>query len=200
MKKLWMRLFRIVRDRRKRATRRNLLLLLRFVLVLFGLVLLWTVIFQLIMRHEGREYSWITSVYWVFTVMLTHGPDVWFESDLGRLFMIFVLLSGVVSVFMLLPFTFIHFFYEPWMKAETASRAPRQLPADTSGHIILTHYDAVTADLIEKLTQYHYSYVLLVPNLQRALELFDAGIQVVVGNLTDPETYRKVRQVADARA
>ena len=193
MKHLLTTLYRTVKDRRRRATRRNLLLLLRFSIVFLGLVALWTVLFQVFMQYEGRQYSWVTSLHWVLTVMLTHGPDVLFESDLGRVFTIVVMISGIVGVFVLLPFVFIEFFYEPWMKAQTAARAPRQLPPETHGHVILTNYNVVTDALIEKLTQYKYRYILLVQDLQEALRLYDAGIQVVVGNLTDPETYRRVR-------
>ena len=38
----------------------------------------------------------------------------------------------------LLPFTFIQFFYAPWLEARDAARAPRELPDETEGHVLLT--------------------------------------------------------------
>src|SRR5690606_14802174 len=166
----------------------------RFIGILFGLIILYTVLFHYIMAYEGREESWITGLYWTLTVMSTLGfGDITFHSDLGRLFSTVVLLSGIIFFLILLPFTFIEFFWAPWMKAQQASRAPTRLPEKTSGHVILIHFDAVIKTLIEKLKQYHYPYVLLVPDLAEALRLHDLGYKVMLGDLDSPKTYQLAR-------
>src|SRR5699024_8656688 len=143
---------------------------------------------------EGQSHSWITGFYWTFTVMTTLGfGDITFTSDIGRAFSVIVLISGMVSLLILLPFTFIEFFYAPWLEAQSKARAPRELPEDTSNHIIITHFDPISESLIEKLNQYHYEYVLLVDDLQQALKYYDQGYRVVYGELDDPETYSKLR-------
>ncbi len=173
---------------------RNLTLLVRFVILLVIIVTVYSILFHYIMAWEGKEYSWVTGFYWTLTVMSTLGfGDITFDSDLGRIFSIFVLLSGVLFLLIVLPFTFIQFFYAPWMEAQTAARAPRELPEKTSGHVIMTYYGTVTSTLIKKLKQYQYPYAVLVPELQEALHLSDRGINTVVGELDDPETYRKIR-------
>ena len=107
------------------TSRRNVRLLLRFIGALIALVTLYSVLFHLIMLAEGRQHSWITGFYWTLTVMSTLGfGDITFVSDLGRLFSIVVLLSGMVLLLILLPFTFIEFFYAPWMQAQAEARAP----------------------------------------------------------------------------
>jgi len=176
------------------STKRNLRLLFRFLLVLVILVTVYSVVFHFLMAYEGKDYSWLTGIYWTLTVMTTLGfGDITFHSDLGRAFSILVLLSGVVFLLTLLPFTFIKFFYAPWIEAESRTRAPKELPPETKDHVILTGYDPVTIALIEKLKSHHHDYVLIVEDLRRALELYDAGIRVAVGDIDDPETYRKMR-------
>jgi voltage-gated potassium channel len=176
---------------RERPNRMNLIILARFLLTLLVLIVTYSVLFHYIMEYEGRYYSWITGFYWTLTVMTTLGfGDITFQSDLGRLFSMFVLLSGVVFLLVLLPFTFVEFFYAPWMKAQQAARAPRQLPERTSGHVIITHLDNVTRALIEKLKQYQYPYVLLVSDLSEALALNELGYQIMLGDLDNPKTYR----------
>ena len=102
---------------RNSPERRNLKLLFRFLVVLLILVLAFTVIFHLLMLREGQQHTWITGFYWTLTVMSTLGfGDITFHSDLGRFFSIVVLLSGMVFLLILFPFTFINFFYSPWMK------------------------------------------------------------------------------------
>jgi Trk K+ transport system NAD-binding subunit len=159
------------------------------------MVTVYATLFHYIMEREGHpEHSWVTGFYWTLTVMSTLGfGDITFDSDLGRVFSIVVLVSGVVFLLILLPFTFIEFFYAPWMAAQNAARAPRELPVKTSGHVILTRLDTVTEALIGRLIQYHYPYVLLVSELDEALRLHDAGYKVLLGDLDNPETYRLAR-------
>ncbi|MHC4420719.1 MAG: potassium channel family protein [Planctomycetota bacterium] len=179
---------------RQRRAKRNIRLLLRFFLVLIALVTVYSTLFHYIMMWEGREHSWLTGFYWTLTVMSTLGfGDITFESDLGRFFSMVVLVSGIIFLLILLPFTIIQFFYAPWVEAQAAARAPRELPADTRGHVILTHHDPVTAALIRKLEQFGYEYVLVVPELDEAMRHHDLGLRVAVGQLDNPETYRRVR-------
>jgi voltage-gated potassium channel len=177
----------------------NLLNLLRFGLILAVVVTMYSVIFHYIMEYEGHDHSWMTGFYWTLTVMSTLGfGDITFDSDIGRFFSMFVLMSGIVFLLILFPFTFIEFFYAPWVEAQKTARAPRELPSKTEGHVILTKLDPVTRTLIKKLNAYQYPYVLLVSELNETLDLHDAGYHVVWGDVDDPRTYRKV-QVEQAR-
>jgi voltage-gated potassium channel len=179
---------------RERQTQRNLRSLLQFSGVLALLIAAYSILFHFIMMQEGQTHSWMTGFYWTLTVMSTLGfGDITFESDLGRAFSIVVLMTGVVFLLILLPFTIIQFFYAPWMEAQTAARTPRKLPESTTGHVILTRYNPVTIALIKKLEQFDYEYVLLVADFDEASKLHDMGLKVLFGPLDDPETYRHAR-------
>lgn len=157
------------------------------------MIIVYGVLFHEIMEYEGQKHSWVTGFYWTLTTMTTLGfGDITFTSDIGRIFSVVVLVSGVISLLIMLPFTFIEFFYAPWMEAQHRARAPRELPADTKDHIIITSFDAITKALIDKLNQYGHEYVLLVNELQQALDLYDQGYRVMLGEPDDPETYRKL--------
>lgn len=179
-------------------SRRNITLLGRFFIFLAAIVTLYSILFHGIMVFEGRNFSWITGFYWTLTVMSTLGfGDITFSTDLGKFFTLLVLLSGIVFLLIMLPFTFIQFFYEPWLEAQNKSRTPRKLPQGTAGHIILTNLDPVTEKLIQKLDKYNYSYVLILSDIHTALDLQDSGYKVVVGDVDDPKTYERI-QVQDA--
>ncbi|MBN1614266.1 MAG: NAD-binding protein [Deltaproteobacteria bacterium] len=178
----------------RESTKRNVRQLLKFLLILSVLVIFYSIVFHFLMAAEGKNHSWITGFYWTLTVMSTLGfGDITFHSDLGRAFSIVVLISGMIFLLTLLPFTFIKFFYAPWIEAESRKKAPRELPPETRGHIIITSYDPVTMALIEKLENHKYDYVLIVEDFKRALDLYDMGIRVAVGDIDDPETYRRLR-------
>lgn len=177
-----------------RSSRSNLKTLFRLLAVLFGLIVLYTIGFHLLMLREGKEHSWITGLYWTLTVMTTLGfGDITFHTDVGRLFSILVLVTGVMFMLVILPFTFIEFFYEPWMKAQAAARTPRELPEGTRQHVIMTAHDPISAALIPMLKRYGHPYFILSPTSVEALELYEHGVSVAVGDLDDPETYQRMR-------
>jgi Trk K+ transport system NAD-binding subunit len=176
------------------TSRANLRSLGRLLALLAVLVLLYSVLFHFFMLWEGQRHSWMTGFYWTLTVMTTLGfGDITFHTDLGRSFSLIVLGTGVTFMLILLPFTFIEFFYAPWLRAQTAARAPRELPDATHGHVILTNHGPVSMTLIPMLEKYGHPYVVLCPTVQEALELDDRGVRVAVGELDDPETYRRLR-------
>lgn len=178
----------------ERTGRRNIRLLLRFLLVLGALVTVYSIIFHILMEWEGQHHSWITGVYWTLTVMSTLGfGDITFHADAGRLFSLVVLLSGMIFLLILLPFTFIEFFYAPWIKAQREAQAPRKLPRGARGHVVITHRDPVTEALMQRLREHQYPYVLLVDTPDDAVNLREEGYSVVVGAPDDPVTYENVR-------
>ena len=176
------------------AMRRNLRLLLRFIVILAAMIALYSVLFHVIMEYEGQDHSWVTGFYWTLTVMSTLGfGDITFQSDLGRIFSILVLVSGVMFLLIVLPFTFIQFFYAPWLEAQTRRRVPRELPDDVTDHVLLASYDPVATSLISRLDALGRTYYVLEPELRRALELEEEGLNVVLGSPEDLETYRRTR-------
>jgi len=100
---------------------------------------------------------------------------------------------GVLLLFVLLPFMLIQFVYAPWLEARNAARTPRELPPDTTGHVILTSHGPVEAALIDRLVEFKLPYVVIVDDTARALALHDQGVRVMVGPLDSVETYRRAR-------
>jgi len=176
------------------ASRRNLRMLGMFLLLLLGLILTHGVVFHVLMAWEGQQHTWISGFYWVFVVMSTLGfGDITFESDIGRVFSVVVLMSGVMFLLVMLPFTFVEFFYSPFLDAQRRARAPRRVPDQTAGHVILTHYDPVAVALIERLKAFNRRYFLIEQDLNRALELYDEGVSVLLGSADDLQTYTSAR-------
>jgi voltage-gated potassium channel len=177
-----------------RNSRTNFITLLRLLAVLGALVVIYSLLFHHLMEREGQSHSWVTGFYWTLTVMTTLGfGDVTFTGDLGRVFSIVVLVTGVMFMLVILPFTFIQFFYAPWMQAQASARAPRRLPKETAGHVILTNHDPITLALIPLLDKYGHPYVILNPTVTQAIELYEQGLCVAVGDLDDPETYQRMQ-------
>src|SRR5690625_2334557 len=163
-----------------RRTQVNFRKLATFLAILVLVDVICSMAFHWVRAADGESYSRLSGVCWAVLAMTTLGyGDIVFHTDLGRFYSLIVLLTGVLFLLVMLPFTFIEFFYAPWMKALNQSRAPRELPVKTSEHVIITHFDSVTAALVEKLQAYNMDYVILEPDLSRALELSDLGYREI---------------------
>ncbi len=170
--------------------RQNVLALLRYIVFLGVVILLFAVLFQVIMVHEGQSHSWTTGIYWVVITMSTLGyGDVVFTTDLGRLFSVAVLISGVVLMLVVLPFTFIRFFYAPWLEAQVRLRAPRRVPADVRNHVIITRHDEIAAGITKQLRLRGIPCYVIEPDPEKAARLLHEGASVVTGDLDNKTTY-----------
>jgi Trk K+ transport system NAD-binding subunit len=178
----------------QQQTRQNLQSLLKYLAFLAGTVAVYSVLFQLLMLYEGQRHTWITGFYWTLTVMSTLGfGDITFHSDLGRMFSILVLLSGIVLLLIVLPFAFVRFFYAPWLEAQLRMRAPREAPASVRDHVILCRYDDIARDLIERLDQQGTPYFVIEPDAGQAAALHAEGVSVVTADLDSRATYENLR-------
>jgi len=180
-------------------SRRNLRALFSFAMVMAASIGVFTVVFHGIMVLEDQQHSWLTGLYWTLTVMSTLGfGDITFQSDLGRVFSIVVLVTGIVLLLIVLPFTFIRFFYAPWLEAQLRAHAPRKVADDLSGHVVICNDDPLARLLIARLVEFGIPYVVIEPDASKAAALHTESISVVVGANDDAATYEAAR-TADAR-
>jgi voltage-gated potassium channel len=167
--------------------------------LLVVIVGVYSALFHELMEREGQSHSWPTAVYWTLVTMSTLGfGDITFESDLGRTFSVIVLLSGSAFILVLLPFTFIQFVFVPWMESSQRARAPRSLPPEMQGHVVLTGVGPIEQALIRRLDRARIPYATLVSDVDEALRLHDDGFRVMVGGLDDPDAFRSARVEAAA--
>ena len=185
----------LVTDREQRA---NLRALLAYLLFLAALVVLYTILFHVIkLDAEGEQHSWLTGLYWTLTVMTTLGfGDITFTSDLGRFFSIIVLLSGVVFLLVMLPFLFIRLFYAPWLEARVRLRAPREVPQEVSGHLLIAEYDDIAISLIERLRSDSIKYYVIEPDPLKSARMVGEGVRVIRGENDSRKTYEAARASA----
>ncbi len=190
MKYLPSQLAYLMTERESRGNLRALGAYLAFLCLLIGVYAILFHVIKLYVEHE--QHSWTTGVYWTLVVMSTLGfGDVTFTSDLGRLFSIVVLLSGVVFLLVMLPFLFIRLFYAPWLEAQIRLKAPREVPSTLHGHLILTELDDLATGLVERLRDARVPYVIIEPDITRAVRASEDGLSVVLGESDNRVTYER---------
>ena len=173
----------------RQGSQRDLRTLLRFLALLISVVATFAVAFHFLMLAEGRDYGWITGIYWTLTVMSTLGfGDITFTSDWGQAFTVLVLLSGIFLLLIVLPFVFIRYFYAPWLD-QIQMKAPRRVASDVREHVIICNYDGIATGLIERFAIVGVPYVVIEPDRTRAAELNREKVSVVSGPLDERRTY-----------
>ncbi len=172
---------------------RNASRITKFVIILLCFVTVYMFVFKNLWETETEtEVSWVDSFYWTLTTMSTLGyGDIVFQEEAGRMFSMLVMFTGVIYLFIVLPFFFMEFFYKPFVKYQMGARVPRKYVQAGEKHVILTHYDSISHALMDKLEQFGYPFVLIEENLDEALRLHDMGIPVMVGDLDEVETFQK---------
>lgn len=166
--------------------RRNLVSLLKYIALLAGVILFYALVFQALMAREDQDHSLFDGLYWTLVTMSTLGyGDIVFTGDLGRLFSLVVILSGIVMLLIVLPFAFIRHFYMPWIESQISRSAPREIPKWTSGHVVVCCFDPVARELVARLRLMKIPYYLLEPDPAAAAALHGDGVPVV---MADPES------------
>lgn len=174
--------------------RRNVRALAKYGAFLLLVIAVYSILFHVIMLQvEGREHSWVTGVYWTLTVMSTLGfGDITFESDVGRIFSVVVLVSGIVLLLIVLPFAFIRYFYAPWLEATLRTRVPDTVPPGTSGHVVFIDWDSIAQDMVARLDGEGVPYFVIAEDGAAAAGLQADGISTIRGKVDAIETYQRL--------
>lgn len=176
-------------------SRQNVVSLVRYVAFTAAVMVAYTVLFHIIMDQvEGQDYSWLTGFYWTLTVMSTLGfGDITFHTDIGRLFSIVVLITGIVLLLIVLPFAFIRLFFGPWLEAQVRLSAPTAVPEGMKGHVLITSWDAIAPGLCRRLRLNQTPHFVIEPDPVRAAQLHQDGASVLAGEIDARETYERAR-------
>lgn len=91
---------------------------------------------------------------------------------------------------------FIRLFYAPWLESRVRLRAPRHVRPGTSGHVIVTEYDAVAIGLVERLRAAAIPYFIVEPDPAKAARMVGDDLSVVAGENDSRETYERLHTAA----
>src|SRR5690606_171913 len=72
-------------------------------------------------------------------------------------------------------------------------KAPRDVPEETEGHVLICGYESIAAALVARLQAHKIPYFVLQPDVSSAAELIGEDISAVAGDLDSADTYRALR-------
>ncbi|WP_406657612.1 potassium channel protein [Methanolobus sp. ZRKC2] len=151
------------------------------------LILAYIFIFIQIMRYEQQyEFANIfNAFYWVISTVTTVGyGDIVFESMPGKMFSVFVQLSGIPLVFAFLFSVVI----TPWLEKNVHSSLPTKTSRNLKEHIIICGYNKLVETLIEELNEDDIPYVLIEEDEELIKKLLKRNIHTIAGIPSEEET------------
>ncbi|WMW23103.1 potassium channel protein [Methanolobus mangrovi] len=170
--------------------------LLRSVTGALAIILFYMLLFIRIMIHEGQtaHANLYDAFYWVITTLTTVGyGDITVTSPLGKIFSVFVQLSGIPLVFGIL-FTLIII---PWMEKMIHSNIPTKAQKNLKDHIIICGYNRLIETLIEELNGNNVPYILIEEDPELVKDLLKRNIHAIFGAVHEEETL-KYANIRDA--
>lgn len=177
----------------ERDTRKSLIPFFQFLVFLFAVILLFTFVFHWLMWNvEGQQHSWFSGVYWTLVTMSTLGfGDIVFQTDLGRAFSVFVILSGVVLLLIVLPYLFLNQVAVPWLQASLRLQAPKTIPGTLRDHVIVAGEDALARGLVQRLERLGIRTVTLESDPERAAKRAADGESILTGDADAGDTWER---------
>lgn len=166
---------------------------LKFILVLVGIILVYTLVYQAGMaRFEGEERSFARSLQTVINTLTTtgYGGDAPWQSDVMNTLLAWYQISGVIIGFVTLRILIIPLF----------ERAPVILDERLTakdGHVVVCEYGRGKDVLLDELQASDVEYVLVDSDEEEALGLSNRDYQVIDGDPTKTETLQRA-SVEDA--
>ncbi|SFM32688.1 potassium channel family protein [Methanolobus profundi] len=162
-----------------------------------ALILFYMLLFIKIMTYEGQtEYANLyDAFYWVITTLTTVGyGDIIVTSHIGKIYSVFVQLSGIPLVFGVL-FTLVII---PWMEKMIHSNIPTKASKKLKDHIIICGYNKLIETLIEELKENDVPYILIEEDTGLVKDLLKRNIQTIFGAVYEEETLKNAN-IRDAR-
>ncbi|WP_094229241.1 potassium channel family protein [Methanolobus psychrotolerans] len=154
-----------------------------------AIIVAYIFVFMEMMIYEGQsEYvNLYDAFYWVISTFTTVGyGDIVFTSPYGKMFSVFVQLSGIPLVFGIL-FTLMII---PWMEKKIHFNIPSKAPKNLREHIIICGYNRLIETLIEELKEKDTPYILIEEDTELIKELLKRNIYAIYGTVYDEGTLK----------
>jgi Trk K+ transport system NAD-binding subunit len=170
--------------------RRSLLI---FIAIAIILVVVYSLAFLYIMHtFEDKSYDFYDSVYWVITTMVTLGSgDIRFVTNVGKIFVIIVSLTGIVLFFAILI---------PVVVAPIAQSVSETVPTKSrlKDHVLITGYNSMVEALVNQLKELQIPFLVVEYDKGIVKELIDKKIPCIFCS-HDEETTLKNGNIEVAR-
>lgn len=171
--------------------------IIKYIVIALGVIGLDVLIFMYLAQYEGQTQhgNLIDALYWVVSTSTTVGyGDIVLMSRPGKIFAMFVQISGILIVFGIL----ITFVITPWFQKTMIIPLPTRAPVGTSDHIIICGYNRLVETLVDELNEQEVAFLIIEDDEELVRNLMQKQLPCVYGTASG-ENILKSANITSAR-
>jgi len=174
------------------SSRRILLLIIALPLLLVAVAVVYS---EMMGRLEGVDRDFLSSLQWATETFTStgYGSDSRWSNPAMVLFVIFVQLLGVSTVFLVFPFYLVPFFEDRF-----EGRLPAKPPRRLRNYVFIYRWGAAVVELVEELRASGVEVLVFEEDEAVARRIRDRGIPVIYGAIDEGDPSRDVLLAARA--
>ncbi|UCE73151.1 MAG: potassium channel protein [Methanomassiliicoccales archaeon] len=140
--------------------------------------------------EEGKEASFIDAFFWTVATITTMGApgDLVLTSDVGRVYTVIVVFSGIALFFIGFPF----FIIGPWLEEQVKkATSPERIPLPDEDHVIVCGYSEIGEEVIDDLELHNVPYILIDRDKSLGDKLVRSKTPFIIGDARDADVLKR---------
>ncbi len=135
---------------------------------------------------EGGNASFIDAFFWTVATITTMGaPEaLGLQTDLGKLYTVIIVFSGIAIFFIGVPF----FIIGPWLEEQVKkATSPDAIPLPERDHVIVCGFTEIGEEVIDDLELHNIPYILIDDNKDLGDRFIKSQTPFIVGDSRDAD-------------
>lgn len=140
--------------------------------------------------EEGGPASFIEAFFWTVATITTMGAptDLVLTSELGRVYSVIVVFSGIAIFFIGFPF----FIIGPWLEEQVKkATSPERIPLPEKDHVIVCGYSEIGQEVIDDLELHNIPYILIDSDKGLGDKLVRSKTPFIIGDARDADVLNR---------
>lgn len=139
---------------------------------------------------EDRPASFIQAFFWSVATITTMGApnELVLESELGQVYTVIVVFSGIAIFFIGFPF----FIIGPWLEEQVKkATSPERIPLPEKDHVIICGHSEIGQEVIDDLKLHNIPYILIDSDKNLGDKLVRSKTPFIIGDARDADVLNR---------
>lgn len=139
---------------------------------------------------EDWEASFLDGFFWTVATITTMGapPNLILGSEVGKVYTVIVVFSGIAIFFIGFPF----FIIGPWLEEQVKkATSPERIPLPEKNHVIVCGYTDIGEEVIDDLELHSIPYILIDENKDIGDKFIKSKTPFIIGDARDADILKR---------
>lgn len=139
---------------------------------------------------EDKKTSFVDAFFWTVATITTMGApgDVALTSEIGKIYTVIVVFSGIALFFIGFPF----FIVGPWLEEQVKkATSPERIPLPENNHVIVCGHSEIGQEVIDDLELHNIPYILIDQDKDLGDKLVRSKTPFIIGDSRDADVLKR---------